>query len=304
MARCLIAFPNRADAATLSGAPWAITLPVSNLQTRFMSQYARTTSVSLFTPTPALPDGSQCSANININFGQVRYTTAVALAKHNLSLTANVRVILWQDAANTIPLYDSGWQPAWPRWYDTLQSRWSDPGFLYGRISADDFGVVPAIYLQMISTTNAQAVATPAQWASIYIQDSTNTAGFIQVGRLYMAEDWTPVHNFTYSDTSLGWVDPTIVDTALDGTEYYEQRSKYREAVFSLKYMSGTEGVGMALKLTQNRGVSGDVLFVFDPANKQLLQQRSFVGRLEALNPLVYSQYGLTSMAFKIKELV
>ena len=304
MANCLIAWPNRSDAGTLTGSPWSSALPVANLQNRFLTNYARTTATALFTPSPAIPDGSQCSAVVNVNFGLARYTTAMALLHHNLSLSANVRLVLWQDPANTIPVYDSGWQPAWPRYYDTLSLRYNDSNFLYGQLSLDDFGVVPSIFLQMVGTPNVPANATPAQYASIYIQDPANPAGYIQIGRLYMAEDWTPVRNMSYGDTSLAWVDPTVVDTSLDGTEYYEERSKYREAVFTLKYMSNTEGVTMALRMTQNRGVSGDVLYVFDPANPQLLQQRSFVGRLEELSPLVYSQFGLTSMAFKIKELV
>jgi hypothetical protein len=107
-----------------------------------------------------------------------------------------------------------------------------------------------------------------------------------------------------YGDTSVAWVDDSTVDASLSGVEFFEERSKYRVAVFSLKYLSPTEGVTRALRLTQNRGVTKDVLFVFDPDNKQLMQQRSFVGRFQELSPLEYVQFGLTSMAFKIKELV
>lgn len=305
MANCLIAWPNRSDAGMLTGSPWSAALPVTNLQNRFLTNYARTTGVSLFTPSPAIPDNSQCSAVINVNFGQGRYVTACALLRHNLSLSAQARLVLWTDATMTIPIYDSLWQPIWPRYFDTASLRWNDSNFLFGRLSLDDFGMLPAIWLQMVQDQNNGCIQPfSAQYASLYIQDQYNAAGFIQIGRLYMAEDWTPVRNMSYGETSLGVTDPTTVDTALDGTEYYELRGKYREAVFTLKYMGNVEGVTQALRMTQNRGVSGDVLYVFDPGNVQLLQQRSFVGRLEKLSPLVYAQYGITSMAFQIKELI
>jgi len=204
----------------------------------------------------------------------------------------------------TTPVYDSGWQNVWPRYYDTTSLLWNSTNFLFGRLTTDDFGVLPAIWLQMVQAPSGLVSPFAAQYATIYVSDPTNAAGYLQFGRLYMAENWTPARNFIYGQTSIGWQDPSIVDTALDGTEYYEERSMYREAIFTLPYLSPTEGVTRALNLTRNRGITGDLLYIWDPTNIQLLQERSFVGRLESLSPLVYTQYGLTSMAFKIKELV
>jgi len=241
---------------------------------------------------------------VNVNFGLARYVTALALVKHNFSLSSQARLILWTDATQTTALYDSAWQPVWPRWYDTTSLRWKSSNFLFGRISLDDFGNVPAIFLQVIQASSGSASAFSAQYASIYVSDPTNTAGFLQAGRLYMAEDWTPTHNFTYGNASISWVDPSVVDTALGGTEYFEPRSMYREVTFTLPYLGLVEGVSKAFGLTRNRGVTGDFLFIWDPAVPQLMQQRSFVGRLESINPLDYPMFNLTSMAFKIKELV
>jgi hypothetical protein len=258
----------------------------------------------LFDQAPLPPDGSPASAVVNVNFGQLRYVTAVALVKHNLSLSAQARVVLWNSAAMTSAVYDSGWQPVWPRYQNTVSLRWGDSNYLFGRISLDDFGVLPAIWIQVVQPSGSQIVSPfAAQYASIYLSDPTNTAGYLQVGRLYMAEDWTPVRNMAFG-ASIASVDPSVIDTALDGTEYFELRSKYREVTFSLKAMSVEEGINKAFRLTQNRGVTGDVLFVWDPASPQYSQQRSFVGRLETLNPLGFPSPGLTTMDFKIKELV
>ncbi len=303
MANCLIAWPNRADMAAISGAPWSTTLPLSNLQNRFSKKVARSTGISFSAPTPAVPDASQCSAYMNIDLGDKHYLTAVALANHNLSLTAMARVVLWADSSMSVATYDSGWSSVWPRWYDTVSLRWCDSNFLFGRISLEDYGVVPAIWIHALKNANENVSPYPARYITIYLQDLENADGYIEIGRLYLASDWTPVKNMTYGDTSLGWTDPTIVDFSLDGTEYYEDRPKYREITFVLKAMSYEEGVNKALKLAQNRGVSGDILFVFDPENARLLQQRSFIGRLSELSPLAFTNVNMTQMPFKVKEI-
>lgn len=303
MANCLICYPNHADSGTLTGEGWTDALPVTNLQTRFLGQVARTEGTDLFSPAVAIPGGDQCSAVIHVDFGRPRYLSALALCNHNLTRRAQARVVLWTDSARTTVRQDFGWQPVWPRWFDTVQLRWADDNFLYGQVSDEQIGHVKRIYLLMLSSNGFASRAISIQYASIYLSDADNAEGYIEAGRLYMAEDWSPKHNMIYG-ASLSWVDPSIVDSALDGTKWFEERTKNRIAVFQLKYMRPLEGVNKALLLTQLAGITKDVLFIFDPADAQLMQQRSFVGRLSELSPLEWWMFRLTSMAFKIEETV
>lgn len=291
MANCLLCYPNHVDSATLSGGSWTSTLPLTNLQTRFPRQYARTT------------DAFASSSIINVDFGDSVYSTAIALVNHNISLDGKIRVRLWSDSDMTETVFDSGEQDVWPRWFDTLQLRWGDSNFWGGKISPKLFGTVPAIYLMMLDTAGFAANATAARAATIEISDEGNDDGYIQAGRLFIAEDWTPSHNMVYG-ASIQWVDPSIVDTALDGTKWFDKRTKYRQQIFQLKYMKYSEGANKALLMTQQLGLTGDMLFVFDPSDQQLMQQRSFVGTLAELSPLEFWMFRLTSMAFKIEELV
>lgn len=303
MANCLLCYPNYADKATLTGAPWTEALPISNLQTRFLKQYARTSSCELFTPEPALPDAGQCSAAIDVDFGRLRYLTAVALVNHNLTRQALARFIIWTDGTKTTPKYDFGWQYVWPQWFDSLQLRWGDANFWSGRPTDEQVGTAHKIYLQMLNTGGFAANAISVRYTTLYLKDADNLDGYLQIGRLFMAEDWTPQRNMIYGAT-LAWVDPSVVDRALDGTKWYEKRTKYRQAVFQIKYMKPAEGVNKALMLEYNAGTTDDVLYIFDPANSQLMQQRSFVGNLSELSPLEWWMYGLTSMGFKLEESV
>lgn len=291
MANCLLCWPNRIDNATLSGGLWLSALPLSNLKSRFQNNIARSQNL----------DSS--SLVIDVDFGKKRYTTSVALVNHNLSLTSTVRIRLWSDATKTTAVYDSGFVDVWPRCYDTIKLRWCDENFWYGRVPSEQKNTVHSVFLHVISSETFIANATSSQYATINILDNANTDGYVQIGRLFMAEDFTPVTNFVYGAT-ISWNDPSSIDTALDGTEYFELRTKYRKVAFQLKYMDHYEGTNKALLMTLDRGTTKDVLFVFDPSNQKLMQQRSFIGRISTINALEYPMFARNNMSFEIKETI
>lgn len=291
MASNMICYPNRVEKAALYGGSWEPSLPVTNLQSRFLSQYARTTDVSL------------SAGVIEVDFDKLRYVTAFALVRHNLSLTASCRLQLWTDTGRTVCVYDSGEQLVWPRRYSTMQLKWGSRNFWGGKIDEEELEGISPLFVYLLTASSGVLKKVSARSATITLKDPLNLDGFIQIGRMYLADGWVPAINCSYGAT-VGWVDPTIVDTSLNGTEYFEERAKYREVVFKLEFMNEAEGVNRAMHLSQNRGVSKDVLFIWDPDNAYLMQQRSFVGRLEELSPLEFPQWSITSMGFKIKELV
>lgn len=291
MANCLICWPNHADVSTLSGGSWLSSLPLSNAKSRFKSQVARST------------DLSEASLVINADLGKSRYITSLAIINHNLSTSATVRVRYWSDSGMTACVYDSGYLEVWTRWYDTLQLRWGDENFWNGKITQAEIDATDPIFLHIPLNTAYKSSPQSSRCISINIKDDNNTDGYVQIGRLYLAEDWTPALNMSYGAT-IAWNDPSIVDTSLDGTEYYEERPKFRTVTFTLDNMKYTEGANKALQMTFDRGVTKDFLFVFDPSNRQLLQQRSFVGRLSQLSQLEHPTFGRNSMAFALKEVI
>lgn len=290
MAHCLICYPNWIDLATLSGGNWQ--LPLTNLQTRFQAEVTRST------------DLQESSCVINGAFDRFRYTTAIALTNHNLSLSATIRMILYGDVAQTKILYDSGVLPVWPRYYHTLQLRWHDSNFWGGKIREEDRKKIKRPLFVHIPSSQGFASSTKAAVGfKIQINDALNTDGYVQFGRLFFSEDWTPKFNMIYG-ASIQWVDNSTVDRAMDGTKWFNKKTPYRQVVFQLKYMKPAEGVNKALQLTQQVGVTGEVLYIFDPSDAMLLQQRSFVGNLSELSPCEWWMFGLTSMSFKIEEAV
>ena len=291
MANCLICWPNHADVSTLSGGSWLPSLPLSNIKSRFKSQVARST------------DLNEASLVINADLLRNRYITSLALVGHNMSTSATIRVRFWSDAGMTACVYDSGYVEVWPRWYDTLQLRWGDDNFWSGSVSQGQLETIPPIFLHVPFASSLSLASQSVRAVSFNAKDDGNTDGYVQIGRLYLAEDWTPVLNMSYGAT-IAWNDPSIVDTSLDGTEYYEERPKFRTITFTLDNMKYKEGINKSLLMTLDRGVTKDFLFVFDPSDPQLLQQRSFVGRLSQLSQLDHPTFGRTSMAFSLKEVI
>lgn len=291
MANCLISWPNHADASTLSGGSWLSTLPLNNLKSRFKTQVARSTNLS------------EASLVINSDLGRSRYVTSLALIGHNLSTNATVRIRYWSDDNMEVLVYDSGYVDVWPRWYDTLDLRWADDNFWTGRVSQSQLGNMPSIFFHIPQVSAFDPRSQAVRAVTFNIKDDYNTDGYVQVGRLYLSENWTPVRNMSYGVT-IAWNDPSVVDVSLDGTEYYEQRPKFRTVAFTLDNMEYAEGVNKALLMGTDRGVTKDVLFIFDPSDPKLLQQRSFIGRLTQLNPLEHPRFNRTSMAFALKEII
>jgi hypothetical protein len=85
----MIGFPNRADAATLSGGSWTAGLPRANMQNRIIGKVARTSNDAL------------SSTKFDIDLTSTKKIRALALVNHNLSLNALYRVRATNESAAT-----------------------------------------------------------------------------------------------------------------------------------------------------------------------------------------------------------
>lgn len=289
MANCMLCYPNVSDTAALSGGDWQSGAPVTNVTTKEMQQYARTSDVS------------PLSSVIEFDFDNLTACSVLALANHNISLSGKARVVLWKDHERTIVAYDSGFVPVWPRWKPTLQLRWSDHNFWGGQAPEAVRTTFPSLFLKVFSKGGKFPAAISARAATCYISDSKNTDGYVEIGRVFLGPDWTPFINMEFG-AQVAWVDPSVVNRVMNGAKVFEKRPKYRQAVFSLKTMEPDEGVSEALLLTGLLGITEQLLYVFDPEDDTKIQQTSFIGTLSDISPLVWWQYNLTSMGWKVEE--
>lgn len=287
MANIFLAWQNRTDEGTLTGGSWLSALPLVNLQNRQVQKVARSTNALL------------ASTKFDIDLGATRTVGVLALIVQNMSVSAKVRITGASSSSYTSPEYQSAWVDVWPSGViaqDLLE--WEDDNFWLGTMTSEQRAGYQSPFIHLLPT--AQAL----RYWRVEIDDTTNSVGYVQIGRLFIAKGWTPTVNYAYG-AGLGYQDPTPVETSLSGAEFFDIRSKYRVMSFSLEYITDTEAYNYALELQRLAGVSGEVLVVPD-GGTDLGQQplRSYVGRLKQLGPVKHPKPAAFTVDFEVKELL
>lgn len=197
----LLGFPNRIDAATLSGGSWTNSLPLSNIQKRLFSRVARSNDTS--------PDSTQ----ISIDLGSIRRLRILSLVAHTISLRGRIRYEAFADEDHNTPLYDSGFKNAWgsilgSNW-NIHELEWRSSNWYLGTFNAEEIEGFTSV------TTEVLERDVSAQYWKISIEDPRNVDGYIDIGRIFFGEAWQPRNYRTFGGTfgyettsskeSLGW---------------------------------------------------------------------------------------------------
>jgi hypothetical protein len=285
MANAMVAFGNRADSGVLSGGSWYARLPLSNLQTRTLGQVARSADLQLAS-TKFLYDAQQQAV-----------VRVIGLVGHSLSLTAQYRVRGYLDSGLTLGMVDTGWTDVWPRVYPFGSVSWGASNWWSLRYAPEEVvGITPALPIILEGPVRARF------WL-IEIDDRSNEDGFIQVGRLFIADAWQPARNMKVG-AALGWEDPTTVQEAISGQESFYVRPPYRVATFTTEGLGESDALARAFEIQRRMGVKSEVLFIWNPDDAEHALRRQFLGRLRKLSPIEYPFLGLYSAAWEIKELI
>jgi len=282
MSNLIIGFPNRIDEATLSGGSWLASLPITKLQNRALSQVARSTDAAL------------TSTTLTATFTAITVTKLLALVNHNLSVAAKIRLHSY-DASYAE--YDSGWIDVWPSVYLPDELEWEDDTWWTGQYSAAQRENYTPIFIHILP----QDVYT-TNWI-IEINDTTNAAGYVQIGRAFIGAVWQPAKNMIYG-VEIGWESRSEVSEALSGAEFMIERRPHRSARLHLEWMPEAEAYNQAFELTRQADVHKEVVFVYDPDDTARAIQRQYIGRLRKLSPIEHPFFAHHSMEFEIKELL
>ena len=286
MANVLLAFQNRTDEGTLSGGSWLASLPLVNLQNRLVQRVARSSNAA------------NASTKFDLNLGAARNVGVVALVVHNMSVSAKVR-ITGDDAADFLtPVYQSAWIDVWPSGM-VPQSllEWEDDNFWLGTLSANARAGYQSPFIHVLPSANT------LQYWRVEVDDTSNSDGYVHIGRLFISPTWRPAINYAMG-ADLVYRDTTPVETSLSGAEFFDQRSKVREFSFTLEGMTATEAYDYALQLQRQVGISGEILQVPDTDDTARIPARAYVGRLVDLSPIGNPQMDRFKTQFKVRELV
>lgn len=278
----LLAAPNRADQAVLTGGSWSA--PLVNMQTRPLKQVARSTSVD-----PA-------TTWMDIALDRERSIRALGLVRHNLTLTATLRWQAWRDADHTELLWDSDWIEAWPAIWTTKTRRWTDPNWYSGRPTEENLLTFPRNWQRVIDTVTAK------YWR-LGLNDPYNPAGWLSIARLVMATGWQPEYNISFAGT-MGYEDTTQVTETESGFEVADERPRRRAVAFTLEHLDQAEALTLVLDMQRTLGVWGEVLVCMDPTDTRYLLHNTFWARFRQLQPVTRTDCIRYSAPFDLIEIV
>jgi len=288
MANMILGFPNLIDDATLSGGSWEASLPLANIKDRRLSKVARSTN------------DNTSSTKFDIDLTRDRAIKLICLVKNNFSRDVTYRVYGSAVSNFATTVYDSGELAAWEAIYESLDLEWEDDAFWDGKPTIE--------YLENLAETSSLNLihildnATLARYWRVEIYDTTNSDGYVQIGRVFISTQWQVTNNILYG-ASLGYETNTSVDESLDGTEYFDVRTAYRNFKFELESYNYNEGHAKLLDISRQVGIDKEVFIVADTDDTENMLRRSFLGRLKSLNPIQYPYFNSNKAGFEVKEI-
>ncbi len=283
MANIIIGYNNLANNSTLSGGSWQSTLPVNNLKDRRLYKLARST------------DATNASTKFDVDIGSDTYIKVFALVKHNFSFDATARLRGYTDSGYTTLAYDSGAASVWPV-TDSLALEWEDTNFWFGIPSVEQINMFQGITLWVVPNTLAR------YWR-VEIFDSTNTDGYVDIGRLFISKDFSPSVNASYG-LNFGVIDKSEIEESLGGVEHYDNKAKVRTVDFSLESLNDDEAFARWFRMMLGQGNTGEVLFIYDYEDSEYTLDRSFLGRISQSNPLTTPYFATWTSGATIKETI
>lgn len=284
MANVQLLFPNLADTTTLSGGSWDANFPLTNLQTKFISQHAQTT------------DALTTSTQMTVTFPESVMLQALAVVGHNVTPghDATYRLICKDALGNDT--YDSGDQVVWGSFYSTSALDFESPNWLLGEPTQEDVErreTWPLMHL--LSERSSTKTAT------LYINDTGNVDGKLRFGRLFAATGHQFARNYA-PGARLDMENETRIGVTPGGAEYFDVRDGFLVFRFNLEGLDDSESFGHALDIMRRAGLDREILVVADPDDTTNLLRRSFLGRLRRLSGVEQIAYGLSGVSFEIKE--
>lgn len=294
MPKTILSHPNYVDAkapyatVAISSGSWQASMPASNMLTSHLWQLARSADLAL------------SSTRAVVDLGIQRGLLALGIVRHNLSVNATIRFVVGDDPTFTTFAYDSGALSVW-------QSQ-VEPGSL-------PFGSTPAAWSGLNTKEELASYKSPAfvhipaldyavgQYVLVEVVDTTNTDGYIEIGRLWLGGGITSSHGPS-SGAQLGWEDRSTFSETPEGVRFFVERDRRRRAQFTISNIKLATALEAVLDLQRRAGRSQQVMFVWNDDDTYHRFRRTFLAHLEQLDPLVQPYYDFAHATFNLVEVL
>lgn len=139
-----------------------------------------------------------------------------------------------------------------------------------------------------------------ARYGQIDIVDTTNPAGWLEVGRLFVGKVFQPAINPAYGDLSFRVSSRTEKSRARDGTTYFNQQRPDFSLPVGFKYLTEDEAMKW-LDLQVILDTCGEAMAIFDPAQVAYWWRRQVFGNLAQLDPIQHPMYANFATAAQVE---
>lgn len=278
--KIFLGYPNRIDAATLSGGSWESLLPLANIKARELEAVARST------------DLDNASTRMQLDLGAVRSLRAVTLHNHNLSQTARWRVKIGSTAGAS-DIYSGAYQAAWALNFDDPHTPWESGA--WWTEPDGDYRRHP--YMAPILLPQEYA----ARYLTIEIDDPDNTDGYVQIGRVFVGTGLMPTLYMSGSPSD-EWEDLSTVAYADGGADFIYRRRRRRVSSFGLDNLSMDTDFHQFHEFLRRVGTVEEVLYLSSVTDYQRAQRTGMLGMLTELSPIEYPYSTARSVHLKIRE--
>jgi hypothetical protein len=252
---------------TLSGGSWVAGLPLTNLQTRYLDAVARSSNALA------------ASTTFDIDLGVARPLRVFAILVPNATFAATVRFRTSNSAGSFgSPVYDSTADVILP--------------------AGQTAETLDGLNVWKVFVASA---AGSARYVRVEISDAANPDGYVDVARVVIAGGYQPTHNMAHGLRF--WYDTSTTRRETDASSFiYDKRPIRRAAAFTLPKLTDAEAFGTALMHQRLLGTSGQLFFVFDPADTALMHERAFLCTHQELSPAEYAFYNGVDIPVRFLE--
>lgn len=290
MANAIFAIVNYLDigsvySPTLSGGSWQASLPLANLQARRPRQYARSTNDDL------------TSTKLNIDLGVARDVRVVAFPwQHNLSRAAKVRITAATDSGFSNIVTQTAWLDVFKVVYPMGSRPWGSAGLWDGKLTAEEWA--DGHITNFVHVFNSPVIA---RYWRLEIDDTTNPAGYVELGRLWISGAYQPSLNIQY-DASIAWNSLTTREDSDGGSSFFDERGQRRVATFTIGDIPEDEAFVNLFGIQRRHGLSKQFMFILNPAATHHMADTSFLAVMRELQPFEFPYFRRNTTAFAIIE--
>lgn len=266
-----LCYPNYTERpeCTIQGGDWLPSLPVSNMKNRIIKKRARSADLTL------------ASTKFSATWGRSTPVLSLALAGHNLSVDALIKIKVYEDNTELNLFYDSGWIDVWPSIFQSTDLEWEYDNFWLGKLDEEQRQDFTPLFVHFFNSD----IVPIAKHLTVEIDDQSNVNGYVEIGRLFFADVWQPTRN-----ASLGLAfkhnTNTEIETTLDDTEYFDVKRVRRSVALTLDRIPNEDAFGRVFSIQRLLGIHGEVLFAYTTEDDTYSYERRFLGRLSELDPI------------------